>query len=56
MLSFKNQLYGSANLTYDNRVPVSEFIKIRSEHDNAQIRQMILGTEDVLLHEIADPY
>ena len=56
MLSFKNQLYGSVNLTYDNRLPVSEFIKIRSEHDNAQIRQMILGTEDVLLQEIADPY
>ena len=55
MLSFKNQLYGSANLTYDNKLPVSDFIRIRAEHDNSQIRQMILGTEDVLIQEIADP-
>ena len=56
MLSFKNQLYGSPYLSAENKLPITEFMKIRAEHDNGQIRQMIMGTEDVLLQEIADPY
>ena len=56
MLSFKNQLYGSPYLSAENKIPITEFMKIRAEHDNGQIRQMIMGTEDVLLQEIADPY
>ena len=38
MYSFKNQLYGSPLLNHENKIPVQEFCRIRSMHDNAQIR------------------
>lgn len=38
MFSFKNQLYGSQFLSPDNKIPISEFCQIRSQHDHQQIR------------------
>ena len=55
MFTFKNQLYGSPELTIENRLPVSEFNRIRSEHDNMQIRGGIVGTEEQLIAELLDP-
>ena len=55
MFSFKNMLYGSTEMTMDNKLPISEFIRIRQSHDNPQIKMMILGTEMDLIKEITDP-
>ena len=33
---------------------MTEFIRIRSEHDNDQIKQKIMRTEDLLISEIMD--
>lgn len=55
VVNFKNQLYGSPILSQENMIPVSEFQRIRANHDNAQIRQGLMGTEDLVLQEIIDP-
>ena len=36
-------------------LPVTEFVKIRQNHDNEQIKGKIMRTEDLLLSEIVDP-
>ena len=37
MQSFRNALFGSPYLTQEKKVPISEFVRIRNEHDNHQI-------------------
>jgi len=55
MFSFKNMLYGSPAANSDCQIPYTEFKRVRAEHDNAQIRNKVMGTEDLLLQEITDP-
>ena len=53
MINFKNQLFDSRSLTYENKIPISEFRRIRSESDSGHIRQNIMDTEEMLLAEIS---
>ena len=53
MINFKNQLFDSKDLTRDNKIPVSEFRRIRAESDSGHIRAQLMDTEDQLLAEIA---
>lgn len=55
MFSFKNMLYGSPAANSDCQIPFTEFKRVRAEHDNVQIRNKVMGTEDLLLQEITDP-
>ena len=41
-------------MTLENKIPVEEFVRIRASHDNAQIRQNLMGTEELVLAEIID--
>lgn len=52
LITFKNSLFDSPNLDQMNCIPMSEFRRIRGNHDNAQIKNMIAGTEDTVLKEI----
>ena len=52
MFAFKNQLNGSPTLSPDNKIPVSEFFRIRSQSDHQVIRQKVCGTEDLIIAEI----
>lgn len=49
MFNFKNALYGSPHLTETNQIPVSEFIRIRSESESTQIKNQVVGTEEALI-------
>ena len=53
MINFKNQLFESKDLSRDNKIPVSEFRRIRGESDSGHIRAQLMETEDQLLAEIA---
>ena len=55
MYAFKNQLYASPLLSPENRIPVSEFVRLRSQHDHYSIRNRLSGTEDIIIQEIQDP-
>lgn len=49
LVTFKNKLFDSPDLDKNNCIPVSEFHRIRSEHDSGLIKAMIGGTEDTVL-------
>jgi len=53
MINFKNQLFESKDLSPENKIPVSEFRRIRSESESGHIRQNVVDTEELLLKEIA---
>ena len=53
MISFKNRLFESPDLDKENCIPLSEFRRIRSEHDNGKIKQLIANTEDLVIREIS---
>ena len=54
MFNFKNALYGSPQMSEQNQIPVSEFVRIRSEFESPQIKDQICGTEEALLRELKD--
>ena len=54
LLSLKNMLFDSPDLTRENKIPVSEFRRIRSEHDHAPIKNKLAETEDLIISEITD--
>lgn len=53
MINFKNQLFDSRDLSLENKIPVSEFRRIRSESESGHIRQNVADTEELILKEIA---
>ena len=53
MINFRNQLFDCKDLSRENRIPVSEFRRIRGESDSGHIRSQIVDTEELLLAEIA---
>ena len=54
LISFKNALFDCPDLNRQNQIPVSEFRRIRGDHDNGMIKNYIHGTEDMILGEICD--
>ena len=52
LVALKNKLFDSPYLDKNNCIPVQEFRRIRSEHDNGLIKAMIGGTEDAILKQI----
>lgn len=54
LITFKNLLFDSPDLTRENKIPISEFRRIRAEHDNGQIKAQLCGTEDAVVTEISD--
>ena len=53
MINFRNQLFDCKDPSRENRIPVSEFRRIRGESDSGHIRSQIVDTEELLLAEIA---
>ena len=54
LITFKNSLYNSPLITSENMLPQAEFTRLRNAHDNAQIKEGIVGTEELVLAEIVD--
>ena len=52
MINFKNQLFDSRSLNHENKIPISEFRRIRAENESGHIKQNIMDTEDMILTEI----
>ena len=55
LTSLRNMLFSSNQFDANNKIPASEFQRIRAEHDHQHIRQQLLDTEDLLLREITEP-
>lgn len=54
MYTFKNALYGSPRLNEVNKIPVSEFVRIRGESEAPLIKNFVCGTEEGLIRELTD--
>ena len=53
MINFRNQLFDCKDLSRENKIPVSEFRRIRGESDSGHVRAQLVDTEEMLLAEIA---
>lgn len=45
LISFKNHLFDSPELDQRNCITLSEYRRIRNQHDDAKIRDAVSGTE-----------
>ena len=52
LISFKNHLFNCRGLTARNCIPVSEYYRIRNQHDDAKIRADVCGTESIIMWAI----
>jgi len=51
LISFKNELFDSPELTADNQLPAYEFKRLRNQCEFEIIRQKMAGAEDLILQE-----